>query len=287
MESVDPTEPLGDLMKTTRSRIARRTTIAALLSSLALVGVSATADSATATSREPKPTVVLVHGAWADASGFQKVEDGLHRAGYPVLEWADPLRSLTDDSATLATFLKVRTQGPVILVGHSYGGAVITNAATGDPNVKALVYIDAFVPAQGETLNDLINSNGPIDAAALFDFVPYAGGGGDVDLYLKGSVFSTVFANGLPKPEQDRLYAAQRPLANKALNEKSGAPAWSTIPSWYVVGTNDHIIPAALQELMAKRAGSHVTTVDAGHLSFIARPDVVVNTILQAARATH
>lgn len=274
-------------MKTTRRRVTRRTTIAALLSALALVGVSAAADSAAASSAEPKPTVVLVHGAWADASGFQKVEAGLRRAGYPVLEFADPLRSLPNDSATLATFLKVRTQGPVILVGHSYGGAVITNAATSDPDVKALVYIDAFVPAQGETLNDLININGPIDPTALFDFAPYAGGpSGDVDLYLKGSVFSTVFANGLPKPEQDRLYAAQRPLAASALDEPSGTPAWSTIPSWYVEGTQDHIIPAALQEYMAKRAGSHVTTVDAGHLSFIARPDVVVGTILQADAAT-
>ena len=273
-------------MKSTRRRTARRTTIA-LLSTLALaVSASALADSASATSREPKPTVVLVHGAWADASGFQGVEAGLRRAGYPVLEFADPLRSLPDDSATLATFLKLRTQGQVILVGHSYGGAVITNAATSDPDVKALVYIDAFVPAAGETLNDLININGPVDTAALFDFVPYAPGG-DVDLYLKGSVFATVFANGLPKAEQDRLFIAQRPLAASALGEASGAPAWSTIPSWYVVGTEDHIIPAALQEFMAQRAGSHVTTVDAGHLSFIARPDVVVSTILKADRATH
>jgi pimeloyl-ACP methyl ester carboxylesterase len=275
-------------MNSTRRRTARRTTIAALLSSLALaVGVSALADSAAASSTAPKPTVVLVHGAWADASGFQGVEAGLRRAGYPVLEFADPLRSLPDDSATLATFLKLRTQGPVILVGHSYGGAVITNAATSDPDVKALVYIDAFVPAQGETINDLITHNGPIDPSALFDFVPYAGGpAGDVDLYLKGSVFSTVFANGLPTPVQDHLFISQRPLAASALTEPSGTPAWSTIPSWYVVGTEDHVIPAALQEFMAARAGSHVTTVDAGHLSFIARPDVVVNTILQADRAT-
>lgn len=276
-------------MTSTRRRTARRTTIAAVLSSLALaLSVGGAADIASATSKTPKPTIVLVHGAWADASGFQGVEAGLHRAGYQVLEFADPLRSLTDDSATLATFLKARTQGPVILVGHSYGGALITNAATSDPDVKALVYVDAFVPVQGESVNDLITHDGPIDVGALFDLVPYAAAGGEegVDLYLKGSVFSTVFANGLPKPVQDHLFISQRPLALAALGGKSGAPAWATIPSWYVEGTNDHIIPPALQEFMANRAGSHITTVDAGHLSFIARPDVLVKTIIQADRAT-
>ena len=267
-------------------------TQAVVVGALAAAGLSLAATSPAVAAKAAhrtapkKPTIVLVHGAFADSSSWNGVIKRLQHDGYPVIAPANPLRGVASDAAYIHSLLK-SVHGPIVLVGHSYGGSVISEAAAGDPQVKALVYIDAFAPAQGETLNDLININGPIDPTTLFDFVPYAGGpSGDVDLYLKGSVFSTVFANGLPKPEQDRLYAAQRPLTASALDEKSGAPAWATIPSWYVVGTNDHVIPAALQEYMAKRAGSHVTTVNAGHLSFIARPDVVVNTILQAARAT-
>ncbi|WP_340696899.1 alpha/beta hydrolase [Cellulosimicrobium funkei] len=272
-------------------RPGRRASVLAMLAALVLLftgGTIATAEPATQRGATPaKPTVVLVHGAWADAGGFAAVEASLDLAGYRVQEFANPLRSLQADSAYLAAYLQQRTEGPVILVGHSYGGAVITNAALSDPDVKALVYIDAFVPDQGESLTDLLTREGPVDPTQLFDFVAYPGApDGDADLYLKDAVFPAVFANGLPRLVQSQLLASQRPLAARALAEPSGEPAWKTLPSWYVKGSKDQIVPPALQQFMADRAGSTVTTVSTGHLAMVARPDVVTATILRADRAT-
>ncbi|MFI2104524.1 alpha/beta fold hydrolase [Isoptericola sp. NPDC019693] len=272
------------------SRARRRFSVLAMLTALLLLvsgGTIATADTTAGRTTSAKPTVVLVHGAWADAGGFAAVETSLDLAGYKVQEFANPLRSLESDSAYLAAYLQQRTEGPVILVGHSYGGAVITNAATADPDVKALVYIDAFVPDQGESLTDLLTRQGPVDPTQLFDFVGYPGAPeGDADLYLKDEVFPVVFANGLPSLVQSQLLASQRPLAAKALAEPSGEPAWKTLPSWYVKGSKDQIVPPALQQFMADRAGATVTTVSTGHLAMVARPDVVTATILRADRAT-
>jgi pimeloyl-ACP methyl ester carboxylesterase len=236
----------------------------------------------------PKPVIVLEHGAWADGSSWDQVVANLQADGYTVYVPPNPLRGVTADSAYLNDFLTQNTNlagKPVVLVGHSYGGFAITNAAVGDPGVKALVYVDAFIPAQGDTLRSLTTSGScfAADPTTVFDFVPYPG---DVDLYVKQSVFPGCFANGLPPAEGAVLAATQRPLAGSVLDEPSGTPAWQTIPSWDVIGTADHIITPAEQLFMAQRAGAHITKINAPHLSMISDPNTVTRVIEQAARAT-
>lgn len=238
-----------------------------------------------------EPIIVLEHGAWADASSWRRVIVRLQSNGYTVYAPPNPLRGLPSDAAYLHAFLTEdpALQGhPIVLVGHSYGGAVITDAAVGAPEVAALVYVDAFIPDQGQSLLDLdagscLGGN-PSD---LFDLVPYPGGPpGDVDTYIKANVVQTCFATGLPAREAAIIAATQRPLAASTLSEPSGPPAWKNLPSWAVVGTGDRVIPPADQLMMARRAGAHVTEVNAGHLSLILRPDTVADVIEHAARAT-
>jgi pimeloyl-ACP methyl ester carboxylesterase len=243
----------------------------------------------------PKPTIVLEHGAWADASSWAGVIARLQLAGYTVDAPPNPLRGLSYDSTYLADYLKTIT-GPIILVGHSYGGAVITNAATGNPDVKALVYVDAFIPAQGETLLQLIGAQPGSclagNPANVFTTVPYPGApSGDADVYLQTAPdgtypgFAQCFANGLPASEAAVLAATQRPLAFSAATAPSGVPAWQTIPSWSVIGTADHAIPPAEQLIMSERANAHITEIDAGHLSLLSDPGAVTRVIIEAARA--
>jgi pimeloyl-ACP methyl ester carboxylesterase len=197
---------------------------------------------------------------------------------------------LASDAAYLADFLKT-VSGPIVLVAHSYGGAVITNAATGNAQVKALVYVDAFIPDKGETVGKLVyavpGSCLGGDPTHVFNFAPYPGAPAkDVDLYVKPSLFPTCFANGLPASEAALLASVQRPGALSGLSAPSGAPAWKAIPSWSFIGTADHVIPPAEQRFMSRRAGAHITEVRAGHLSMIAQPQAVTAVILQAAQAT-
>jgi pimeloyl-ACP methyl ester carboxylesterase len=233
------------------------------------------------------PTIVLVHGAWADGSGWEGVVRRLQSDGYPVVVPANPLRGLPGDSAYVAGVLR-SVAGPVILVGHSYGGAVITNAALGNPAVKALVYVDAFVPDVGETVLQLATAQPGSclggDPTAVFDLVP-AAPAGDVDLYIKRNLFSGCFANDVLPADAAVLAASQRPVTLSALGQPSGVPAWRGLPSWYVVGTADRVLPPAEQRIMARRAGSHITEVDAGHPAMISHPDVVTGVIREAARA--
>jgi pimeloyl-ACP methyl ester carboxylesterase len=232
-----------------------------------------------------RPTIVLVHGAWADASSWAAVTRRLQDSGYTVLAAPNPLRGLSGDATYLAAFLQQRTTGPVVLVGHSYGGAVITNAARSDPDVKALVYINAFMPDQGETILGLRGGGG--DPNALLDFVQYPGAPpGDADLYIKQTVFPQAFAADLPAATQTQLAAAQRPITFSALLEPSGPPAWRVLPSWYLLGTNDNLLAPALQQSMAQRAHSRIVHAAASHLSMLSRPDTVTNLITAAARAT-
>lgn len=267
-----------------RSATGAAGVIAALV---AILGLAAPASAGGGHDGRDKPTVVIVHGAWTDAGSFSDVQQQLQQRGYTVLDFANPLRSLSGDSAGLASFLQNRTSGPVVLVGHSYGGAVITEAATSDPDVRALVYVDAFVPEKGESLLALLSSAGPVDPSALFDMVPYPGAPeGDVDLYLKEAAFHATFANGLPRKERADLYARQRPITFGAVNEATAnEPAWTSLPSWYVAGTEDGSIPLALQERMASRAGAELTTVKAGHLAMTRSPAAVAKVIEQAATA--
>jgi pimeloyl-ACP methyl ester carboxylesterase len=252
---------------------------------------SAAQDKWTGTAR---PVIVLEHGAWADSSSWDRVIVRLAADGFTVYAPPDPLRGLSYDAAYLHDFL---TENPalqgkqVILAGHSYGGAVITNAAVGDPEVKALVYVDAFIPDQGQTVQDLLGAaaGSCIGGNPLTKFlpVPYPGAPtGGADLYLQTGEFPGCFASGLPATETAELAATQRPLASTAVTEPSGEPAWATIPSWAIVGTADKVIPPAELLAMAAHAGAHVTKVNAGHLSLISDPGTVTRVIIQAASAT-
>ena len=238
-----------------------------------------------ATAEGVKPTIVLVHGAWADSGSWNAVTALLQAAGYTVDAPPNPLRGLSYDASYLADFLST-ISGPVVLVGHSYGGMVITNAATGNPNVKALVFDDAYIPAATDTLLGLTSAE-PGSCLAVspapFNVVPYPGApSGDV----KQSVFPGCFANGLPAAKASVLAATQSPLAASALTEPSGTPAWKSIPSWAVIGTADHVIPLAEQLNMARNAGAHVTEINAPHLSMISDPAAVATVIIRAAQAT-
>jgi pimeloyl-ACP methyl ester carboxylesterase len=243
-----------------------------------------------AKSNSVKPSIVLVHGAWADGSSWSGVVSRLQDDGYTVYAPPNPLRGLASDSAYLASFLQTIT-GPIILVGHSYGGAVITNAATGNPNVKGLVYIDAFAPDEGESLLQLVSMPPPSgqsgsciggDPAQTFNLVPY--GTGDFDVYLKPSLFPSCFANDFPVDKAAVLATTQRPPVLSLLPAKSGVPAWKTIPSWYLLGTIDLVIPPYLQHFMAQRAHAQIVEVRAAHPSMISHAEAATDLIEQAAR---
>jgi pimeloyl-ACP methyl ester carboxylesterase len=233
---------------------------------------------------------VLVHGAWADSSSWNAVVEELQSLGYTVDAPPNPLRGVPEDSAYLSDFLST-ISGPIVLVGHSYGGFVITNAATGNTQVKALVYDDAFIPAAGDTPGSLSSAKpgsclAVADPSTVLNFVPFPGApSGDADVYVKQSVFPGCFANGLPAREGAALAAEQRPLAASTLSDTlTTAPAWQTITSWAIIGTQDHVIPPAEQLVMAHRAGAHITEIDAPHLSMISDPGAVTKVILDAAR---
>jgi len=277
----------------TAQRVRPSLVIPALVAAMAalIIPLSQTASAHT-TNREaasdgPKPTIVLEHGAWADTSSWNGVIRRLQADGYTVYAPPNPLQGLGHDSAFLADFLH-SISGPIVLVGHSYGGAVITNAATGDPQVKALVYVDAFAPAQGQTLAQLLASvPGSCAVPANLNVVPFPGAPSGVgDAYITQSAFPSCMANGLPVKEAHVLAVTQLPIATSALADPSGVPAWRTIPSWAVVGTADHAIPPGLQLAMAENANARITEVDAPHLSMISDPGVVTSVILQAVRAT-
>jgi pimeloyl-ACP methyl ester carboxylesterase len=280
----------------TSRRIAALTATAATAGLLVTAGI---ADSAHASSAEasggpttasgPKPSIVLVHGAWADSSSWDAVVSQLQHDGYTVYVPPNPLLGITYDSAFIRDFLDT-ISGPIILVGHSYGGAVITNAATGDSQVKALVFVDAFAPAQGQTIGQLVSAQpgSCVLPTANTTAQPYPGApAGAVDVYIKQSVFGSCMANGLPASEASQLAATQRPLTSLALTQPSGVPAWLTIPSWAVIGTADHAIPPAELLAMAQQAHAHITMIPgAPHLSMIYSPGTVTRVILAAVHAT-
>jgi pimeloyl-ACP methyl ester carboxylesterase len=257
-------------------------TLAALIS--AAVAHSGAATAHTGSKASPKPTVVLVHGGWADSSGWNAEISRLQKLGYPVIALANPLRGLASDAAYVRSVLRT-INGPIVLVGHSYGGAVITNAAVGVPNVKALVYIAGFAPNTGESLVQLVTKNpgSEIGQNVITRKYPLAGGGEGTDLYLTEHGFETAFASDLPKLVADRMWAEQRPFSQEAFASKSGPPAWKTIPSWYLVSTEDHAIPPATQEFMATRAHAHTYKVKASHVLMISQPDSTLKVILAAA----
>ena len=237
----------------------------------------------------PRPTIVLVHGDWADASSWNEVIAPLQHRGFTVVAPPNTLRGPSQDAPYLASYLQT-IPGPIVLVAHSYGGFVITNAATGLANVEALVYIDAFAPDENETALDLVgDTTSCVNDNEAFIFVPFSGG---LDLYLRWEAarpyegFMECFANGVDQRTARLLAAGQRPASAAQFSEPSGAPAWETIESWALLGTQDNVIPPTLQEEMYERAGARITRVKAGHLTPITRPRAVVRLILSAVEAT-
>jgi pimeloyl-ACP methyl ester carboxylesterase len=276
-------------MRNLRSTLRRSAlAITACLVGLGLTGVD---SSSAQTPHDPthiKPTIVLVHGAWADGSSWAAVTTQLQRNGFTVDVVPNPLRGVAFDAAYLKDYLTA-VSGPIVLVGHSYGGMVITEAATGNANVQALVYVDAFIPQQGDTVQQLagaqpgsgLDPNTAINAVPLRDA---AGNVVDVDLYVKPALFPALFAAGIPAKQAAVLGASQRPETLSSLTEAfSGVPAWESIPSWALIGTADRVLPAAEQQIMADRAHAHVVKVRAPHLAMVSDPDAVAALITTAA----
>jgi pimeloyl-ACP methyl ester carboxylesterase len=272
--------------------IGRRSLLAAsVLAGGVVAGVTATSATAKASTQvgaasDTQPTVVIEHGAFADASGWATVIEQLQGRGFTVFAPPNPLRGIPYDSAYLADFLGTLT-GPVVLVGHSYAGAVITNAATGNANVKALVYIAAYALAEGETCaaaNAL--GGGSTDLLEHIVTRPYPDApAGDADGYIDPAYFRQLFAQDVPAATAAEMAVAQRPAALSAFAEPSGVPAWQTIPTWYLVSANDHTIPPQAERAMALRAHAHTVEIASSHAAMVSHPAAVTNLILTAAAA--
>jgi len=254
-----------------------KTLIMAALAAGAAVQVQAAPVTA------PKPTVVLVHGAFADSSSWNGVVTILQRHGYRVVAAANPLRSVRTDADAVSDIVK-SIKGPVVLVGHSYGGSVISEAAEGRPNVKALVYVAAFAPDAGETALGLTSKfPGSTLGPTLAPAVDLTGGG--KDLYIQQARFHDQFAADVPAAQARLMAAGQRPITQAALTEASTEPAWKHVPSWFVYGSGDKNIPPAALAFMAKRAHSRQTIVikGASHVVMVSNAPAVAGLIERAA----
>jgi pimeloyl-ACP methyl ester carboxylesterase len=228
-------------------------------------------------SNNSKPSIVLVHGAFADATGWQKIILALEKKGYPVTAVQIPLKSLADDVATTVRALQSQ-KGDVVLVGHSYGGAVISGAGA-NANVKALVYVSAFAPDAGEALGPLIES---YPASSLTPaIVPDSAG----FLYIDRNKFRDVFAADVSDSESAVMAATQKPISGTIFGEPSAAAAWKTVPSWYIVAKQDHAINPDLERFFAKRMKATTVELASSHVPFISQPNEVVEVIEAAAQS--
>jgi pimeloyl-ACP methyl ester carboxylesterase len=239
----------------------------------------------TANAQVNKPTIVLVHGAFADSSSWNGVLTKLIAKGYPTVAVANPLRGVKSDAAYVASTLK-DIKGSIVLVGHSYGGAVITNAVNSNKNVKALVYVAGFAPDAGETAIELSGRYpGSTLGPKLAPPVELTDGG--KDLYIQQDKFHAQFAADVPASDAQLMASTQRPITEAALNEASGAPAWKSTPSWFIYGDRDLNIPPAALSFMAKRAISKETVVvnGASHVVMVSHSDAVAKLIDRAATA--
>lgn len=231
------------------------------------------------------PTIVLVHGAFADSSSWNGVIPALHGKGYNVAAAANPLRSVNGDADYVASVL-AGIADPIVLVGHSYGGIVISNAAVGNDNVKALVYVAAFAPDSGESAVSLASQFPGSTLGPALAATPLSNGDGN-DLSIRHEAFRSQFAADVPESSAALMAATQRPVTEAALSDISGDPAWKTIPSWFVYGELDKNIPAAAEAFMAERASAKETREVAGasHVVMISQPQAVSDMILAAANA--
>ena len=233
------------------------------------------------------PTVVLVHGAFADAGSWALVTERLVSAGVPVMAIVNPLRGLKVDAGYVASAIS-QIPGPVLAVGHSYGGAVITNAVPETDNVTGLVYVAAFAPDEGEALADIVgrSHDSVLNAAVLERKFPIGDGPETaVELIIDPAKFRAVFTTDLPQLESDVYGLSQRPIAASSFTEKTGHPAWKNLPSWAAVGTADKAAGADVVRSMAQRAGARITEIEGSHVIMISQPDAVTEVILSALRS--
>jgi pimeloyl-ACP methyl ester carboxylesterase len=235
------------------------------------------------------PTIVFVHGAWADATGFGGSIRALRDRRFAAIGAANPLRHLTGDAASLAALLGT-ISGPLVLVGHSYGGAVIANAATGNQQVQALVFIAGWMPDEGESIQQLLESEVFADSLVPAALRPVLftnpDGSEGVDLYLDRELFPEAFAGDVDPETAAVMAATQRPWSGAAAATPSGPPAWKSVPSFYLLGTEDRAIPPAGQRFMAERGNVRIEEVAASHASMVSQPEVVTRLILSAVEAT-
>jgi pimeloyl-ACP methyl ester carboxylesterase len=266
-----------------KNRLTTRVT-ASLIALAAVTGFAllGTSPAPAASAAERKPTIVLVHGAFADASGWNTIIKRLQQRGYPTVAVANPLRSVKEDAASLDAHI-ASIDGPVVLVGHSYGGAVMTNVKATNTTVKSLVYIAAFAPAEGEAAGDLANKYPGSTLGATLTLVPLPDGTNDLN--IKQSLFRNQFAADVSAPEAALMAATQRPIRDAALSEASGAPAWARIPSWFLLAEADKNIPLRAQQFMADRANSRETTTieGASHVVHVSHPNQTTALIIRAA----
>jgi pimeloyl-ACP methyl ester carboxylesterase len=279
------------------SPIPRRTVTVSLLAGAAALATPAAAFSAPSpkedrsADRHPdggRPTIVLIHGAFADASSWSAVVERLQRGGHRVLAPALPLRGLASDAAYIRSVLD-SISGPIVLVGHSYGGAVISQAAVDASQVKALVYIAAFVPDIGESALELTNKypGSTLAQATSTQYYPLPGGGQGEELVIRKDLFRDQFAAGVPVTTAQNMAVGQRPIALAALQEQATAAAWKTIPSWCLVATEDRNIPPAAERWMAERARARTVMISAPHAVAVSKPGPVTDMILKAVRSVH
>ena len=238
------------------------------------------------TTNSDVPTVVLVHGAFADASSWNGVIERLRAKGISVMAPANPLRGIAADSAYAASVFE-QVEGPVVVVGHSYGGAVITNAATEAKNVVGLVYVAAFAPEEGEMLGAVEDGSkdSVLNSALVPRQYPTADGGSATEFYIDPPKAREAFAGDLSDQQAALIAATQRPVAEAAFGEPNGPPAWKHLPSWAVVATGDKAAGTDVVRSMAERAGAKITEVDGSHVIMVSQPEAVTNVILDAVAA--
>jgi len=233
-----------------------------------------------------RTTVVLVHGAFADASSWNGVIERLQAKGIQVMAPANPLRGIAADAAYLGAVL-AQIEGPVLAVGHSYGGAVITNAATDAKNVVGLVYVAAFAPDEGETLGavEAGSKDSVLNSALVPRQYPTPDGGSATEFYIDPAKARDAFAGDLSDQQAALIAATQRPVADAAFAEPNGPPAWKHLPSWAVVATGDKAAGTDVVRSMAERAGAKITEVAGSHVIMVSQPEAVTNVILEAVAA--
>jgi len=252
--------------------------------SFALISPSGLASAQNNTSMQPSgmkdmatnsTNIILVHGAWVDGSSWSKVIPILEKAGHKVIAVQLALHSLPDDIATVKRAIDL-VGGPVILVGHSYGGIVISNAAYNNPNVKGLVYIAALAPEEGQSLGNFVDLTKFPKGFLVFDK------GGFV--YINSTAFPGAVAQDVNATEADIAAIAQKPINQSIFAEKSGPPAWKQLPDWYIVSENDHALPPAVEHQFAKQMNATTISIPASHASFLSHPNEVAKVILDAAK---